>query len=720
MLMESVHEHMTPENPDIKPSFGEQDFSVGAMRRGSTGNALRRSDSRMTGGFMGSGEAGSGAYNYGDYADSDSEDGAIHENTFAFIAVENDRLERERVIAIIDPSFLTWRHRWFCILEGRPHDKDETLALGFNMLSISFVLASCVIFCLQSLPINTNVERERSTDPYFLAETACIVFFILEAGWRVACVPLSHLFTGFFAIDIVTILGYFADLFNDANALSSVSQAMRLLRVFRVFKLSRYSTSLQMVFGVLKNSFGGLSMLVMPLALVAVVFSASIYLAEIWDATFEEDKKVWLKRNGFPAAIQSMPDAIWFTFTTITTVGYGDVVPETSVGKILAVLLMFVGVLTLSFPNIVLGANLQVAFKQSKSGHGIALYTRKIRKVGHVVAFIRRTQYWVAVRKAREAAKAQQTLQHQETFAGLSEQGRELAIRANYAFFPTHADFEAHRKPGVEPVRPSNLRHWTLRGVDPVHVLQTLLEVYSGVATASELYEDMVAGGMSGETRLKDVALTLLYLSESRIVRAFVLERNTTHMVVALMEPAVSELLLHAERADRQCRRSAEYARFVWKQTTGQLVPFTLSLLFNTYTVWSRRERYAEDDSIADLRLTIQMPEDVRKLLLEEEDADPMANSGRGGAPGVTNVGSEGALRSVPSITVSRSTAIGSKKRTVRGDALAASIAAPPKLAPAADLAQGLTLLHRAVEDTNQSIRALEAQMVAQHTGKAR
>ena len=56
----------------------------------------------------------------------------------------------------------------------------------------------------------------------------------------------------------------------------------------------------------------------------------------------------------------------------------------------------------------------------------------------------------------------------------------------------------------------------------------------------------------------------------------------------------------------------------------------------------------------------------------------------------------------------------------MRGDALAASIAAPPKLAPAADLAQGLTLLHRAVEDTNQSIRALEAQMVAQHTGKAR
>jgi hypothetical protein len=695
----SVHT-MTPVNDNIEPSLGEMDYPLrrsGTVFRitndsvtfSSGAQAPNNGSGTQVATSMTTGDAGT---RMGPDADEPADDGvsdagSIVENTFAFIAVENDRLERERVIALIDSSYLTWRHRWFCILEGRPHDKDEWLSVAFNCVSVIFVLGSCVVFCVQSLPENTNAGRKFAEDPLFWGETACTIFFVFEIVWRIICVPLSHLFAPFFFIDLITIVGYFSDIVADVGTVGTLSQALRLLRVFRVFKLSRYSTSLQMVFAVLRSSVTGLSMLVMPLLLVATSFSAMIYLAEVWDATWDGYKRQWFYEDGTQPVIQSIPDALWTTFMTMTTVGYGDVVPQTVVGKIFCVTLMFLGVLFLSFPNIVLGANLQVAFRRNKQVLMVSAVTRRIRKVGHALAFIRRTLYWVAVRKAREAARTKRARggsgsPESGNLSSLAGLQRDLAIRANYAFFPTSADFEAHRKPGVEPVTPANVRHWTLRGVDPIHLLQIMLEVYSGVATCEELYTELQASGLSPDTRRKDVGLVLMYLAEAQIVRLFILERNTTHMVAALMDCGITELLLHTERGDRNCKRSAEYARFVWKQTTGQLVPYSLALLFNAYTTWSRRERFAEDDTVADLRTTIDMPEEVRNLLYEQPDSDvdTMASSGRaGGSPGLGIKGKASALSRVFRPAASRRPRTNSELDTFGADS-------PSFLKPAEDL----------------------------------
>src|SRR3989338_1698386 len=68
------------------------------------------------------------------------------------LGADVDELEQERLMALMDERYMTWKHRWFSILEGRPHEFDETLALGFNVTSFSIVVISITVFCVSSVP----------------------------------------------------------------------------------------------------------------------------------------------------------------------------------------------------------------------------------------------------------------------------------------------------------------------------------------------------------------------------------------------------------------------------------------------------------------------------------------------------------------------------------------------------------------------------------------
>ncbi|XP_056257896.1 potassium voltage-gated channel subfamily A member 7 [Seriola aureovittata] len=244
------------------------------------------------------------------------------------------------------------------------------------IISVMVIVISILIFCLETLPEfrNEKEQREQFTtiphptianetilvppgftpfqDPFFIVETICICWFSFELIVRFTCAPSkTHFFKDVMnTIDFFAIIPYFVtigtELAKDKGAQPSVSLALirviRLVRVFRIFKLSRHSKGLQILGQTLKASLRELALLIFFLFIGVILFSSAVYFAEV-------DRP--------DTAFTSIPEAFWWAVVSMTTVGYGDMYPETVGGKLVGSMCAIAGVLTISLPVPVIVSN---------------------------------------------------------------------------------------------------------------------------------------------------------------------------------------------------------------------------------------------------------------------------------------------------------------------------------------------------------------------------
>jgi len=207
-------------------------------------------------------------------------------------------------------------------------------------------------------------KSDASTDPFFVIETCCIVWFSAELSARFASCPDHAAFfrNAMNVIDLVAIVPYFvalgAQLVDEQGALPSaaisgaggssqaeslaVLRVVRLVRVFRIFKLSRHSKGLQILGQTIRASMRELGLLIFFLFICVVLFSSAVYFAEsdVNDSYFI-----------------SIPHAFWWAVVTMTTVGYGDMRPISPLGKLVGSLCAIAGVLTIALPVPVIVSN---------------------------------------------------------------------------------------------------------------------------------------------------------------------------------------------------------------------------------------------------------------------------------------------------------------------------------------------------------------------------
>uniref|UniRef100_A0A1A8FKJ9 Potassium voltage-gated channel, Shab-related subfamily, member 1 n=1 Tax=Nothobranchius korthausae TaxID=1143690 RepID=A0A1A8FKJ9_9TELE len=253
------------------------------------------------------------------------------------------------------------------------------------IISVMVILISIVSFCLETLPLFRNEENDNYnypapsmsnstsnyysspyfTDPFFIVETLCIIWFSFEFLVRFFACPSK---AGFFGnimniIDIVAIIPYFITLGTELaerpedgqagqQAMSlAILRVIRLVRVFRIFKLSRHSKGLQILGQTLKASMRELGLLIFFLFIGVILFSSAVYFAE----ADEPDSQ-----------FSSIPEAFWWAVVSMTTVGYGDIYPKTLLGKIVGGLCCIAGVLVIALPIPIIVNNFSEFYKEQK------------------------------------------------------------------------------------------------------------------------------------------------------------------------------------------------------------------------------------------------------------------------------------------------------------------------------------------------------------------
>jgi voltage-gated potassium channel len=230
------------------------------------------------------------------------------------------------------------RRRVHLVLEQGP--VGEPLGVLVDRLLMVLIVINLVAVALESVP----AYGERYSVAFELIEYFSLVVFTLEYGLRlwgtVEHGPHQHLtptrarlkyaFSPAGLVDLIAVLPFWF-----ALVLPADFRFLLIFRMVRFFKIARYSPAMRSLLDVLYRERRALfGCLVITLG-IAMVAAAMMHLAE---GKVQPDK------------LGTIPDALWWAIVTVGTIGYGDVVPITPLGKVIATATIFVGLIMMALP----------------------------------------------------------------------------------------------------------------------------------------------------------------------------------------------------------------------------------------------------------------------------------------------------------------------------------------------------------------------------------
>ncbi|MEM7681902.1 MAG: ion transporter [Planctomycetota bacterium] len=231
------------------------------------------------------------------------------------------------------------RARWRRQLESVIFGTQTRAGRSFDLMLLVVILASVVAVSLETVPS----FQERYGGALRAVEWGFTAIFTLEYVARLLCAPRPARYARSFfgVVDLLAILPSFIGLlFPGAHELAVV-RGLRLLRIFRILKLGRYAVEATSLRKALVRSRAKIAVFLLTVVCSVAVVGAAMHLIEGED-------------NGFT----SIPVGMYWAIVTMSTVGYGDISPQTPLGQAVASLLILFGYALIVVPTGVISAEL--------------------------------------------------------------------------------------------------------------------------------------------------------------------------------------------------------------------------------------------------------------------------------------------------------------------------------------------------------------------------
>jgi len=209
---------------------------------------------------------------------------------------------------------------------------DTPAAKGFDIALIIVILVSVGSVILESIPS----FNARFGVPLHTTEWIITIIFTMEYIARIWShpKPFKYIFSFYGIIDFLAIIPTYLDLIFAGAMTLAVIRGLRLLRIFRILKITRYSREGRIIVEALKASRVKILVFLFAVVMVVLIIGTLMYLIEG-------------KNSGFT----SIPAGIYWAIVTLTTVGFGDITPVTTLGKFIASFVMILGYGVIAVPT---------------------------------------------------------------------------------------------------------------------------------------------------------------------------------------------------------------------------------------------------------------------------------------------------------------------------------------------------------------------------------
>ncbi|MCF7847616.1 MAG: ion transporter [Kiritimatiellales bacterium] len=237
-------------------------------------------------------------------------------------------------------------------------EADTPAGKLFDVLLFIAIMASVLLTMLVSVETisETHGTMLRVLNALFT------LLFTVEYGLRLWCAqkPIRYARSFFGVVDLLAILPLYLSLFIPGTRSLDVIKVLRMLRIFRVLKMAQYVGEADLLLNALIASRRKIGIFLVTVMTIVVIVGSLMYVIEGPD-------------HGFT----SIPKSVYWAIVTLSTVGYGDILPQTPVGQTLAAFLMILAYSIIAVPTGIITAELGLAVAQQKN-------TRKCNACGNV------------------------------------------------------------------------------------------------------------------------------------------------------------------------------------------------------------------------------------------------------------------------------------------------------------------------------------------------
>ncbi|WP_264563901.1 ion transporter [Flavobacterium sp. N3904] len=202
----------------------------------------------------------------------------------------------------------------------------------FDLILLGLILLSVFVVMMETVQgFDAKYHSE-----IVLTEWIITVFFTLEYLLRIFSInkPIKYIFSFYGIIDLIATLPMYLSLFFPGTRILSVIRALRLLRLFKILNHPKFTSQSIHMKEALTASRGKITVFIYFVLISTIIIGSIMYIVES-------------KESGFT----SIPMSIYWTIVTLTTVGYGDISPQTPLGQFLAALVMILGYGIIAVPT---------------------------------------------------------------------------------------------------------------------------------------------------------------------------------------------------------------------------------------------------------------------------------------------------------------------------------------------------------------------------------